>query len=288
MTIQERLRIPDLLERKAEGRRITMVTAYDYPTARLVEEAGIDVLLVGDSLAMVVLGHENTLSVTMEEMLHHARAVARGRRRSLLVADMPFMSYQASRRDAVRNAGRFVQQAQADAVKVEGGRKRAGVVSAIVDAEIPVMGHVGLTPQAVQRLGGYKTQGRTLARAEEILEDALAIERAGAFSLVLEAVPEEVGRLVTASVKIPTIGIGAGRHCDGQVLVFHDLIGLEQGHRPRFVRRYASLRAPALEALAAFKREVEEGRFPSDQEVYRLEPEVARALLERHGAGAHS
>jgi 3-methyl-2-oxobutanoate hydroxymethyltransferase len=288
MTIQERLRIPDILERKAEGRRITMVTAYDFPTARLVEEAGIDILLVGDSLAMVVLGHENTLSVTMEEMLHHARAVARGRRRSLLVADMPFMSYQASRRDAVRNAGRFVQQAQADAVKVEGGRKRAGVVSAIVDAEIPVMGHVGLTPQAVQRLGGYKTQGRTLARAEEILEDALAIERAGAFSLVLEAVPEEVGRLVTASVKIPTIGIGAGRYCDGQVLVFHDLIGLEQGHQPRFVRRYASLRAPALEALAAFKREVEEGRFPSDQEVYRLDPEVARALLERHGAVSHS
>lgn len=288
MTIQERLRIPDILERKAEGRRITMVTAYDFPTARLVEEAGIDILLVGDSLAMVVLGHENTLSVTMEEMLHHARAVARGRRRSLLVADMPFMSYQASRRDAVRNAGRFVQQAQADAVKVEGGRKRTGVVSAIVDAEIPVMGHVGLTPQAVQRLGGYKTQGRTLARAEEILEDALAIERAGAFSLVLEAVPEEVGRLVTASVKIPTIGIGAGRYCDGQVLVFHDLIGLEQGHQPRFVRRYASLRAPALEALAAFKREVEEGRFPSDQEVYRLDPEVARALLERHGAVSHS
>jgi 3-methyl-2-oxobutanoate hydroxymethyltransferase len=288
MTIQERLRIPDILERKAEGRRITMVTAYDFPTARLVEEAGIDILLVGDSLAMVVLGHENTLSVTMEEMLHHARAVARGRRRSLLVADMPFMSYQASRRDAVRNAGRFVQQAQADAVKVEGGRKRAGVVSAIVDAEIPVMGHVGLTPQAVQRLGGYKTQGRTLARAEEILEDALAVERAGAFSLVLEAVPEEVGRLVTASVKIPTIGIGAGRYCDGQVLVFHDLIGLEQGHRPRFVRRYASLRAPALEALASFKREVEEGRFPSDQEVYRLEPEVARALLERHGVVSHS
>lgn len=285
MAQPHRLTLPDLLERKAQGRRITMVTAYDYPTARLADEAGIDILLVGDSLAMVVLGHENTLSVTMDEMLHHARAVARARQRALLVGDMPFLSYHVSRRQAVRNAGRFVQEAGADAVKVEGGRKRLDVIRAIIDADIPVMGHVGLTPQALQRLGGFKIQGRTLERAEAILEDAVALEKAGVFSVVLEAIPEEVGALVTRAVKLPTIGIGAGRHCDGQVLVFHDLVGLEQRLAPRFVRRYASLGKQAAEALAAFRREVEEGMFPSDGEVYSLEPEVARALRERHHEG---
>ncbi len=282
MTGPHRLTLPDLLERKAQGRRITMVSAYDYPSARLVEEAGIDLLLVGDSLAMVVLGLENTLSVSMEEMLHHTRAVARARKRALLVADMPFLSYHVSRRQAVRNAGRFVQEAGADAVKVEGGRKRLEVIRAIVDSEIPVMGHVGLTPQALQRLGGFKIQGRTLERAESILEDAVALEGAGVFAIVLEAVPEQVGALVSRAVKVPTIGIGAGRFCDGQVLVFHDLLGLEQRLAPRFVRRYASLGSAAAQALAAFKREVEEGSFPSDSEVYTLEPEVARALKERH------
>lgn len=286
MAHPHRLTIPDLIERKAEGRRITMLTAYDYPTARLVDEAGIDVLLVGDSLGMVVLGHENTLSVTMDEMLHHARAVARARRRSLLVADMPFLSFQVSRREAVRNAGRFVKEAGADAVKVEGGRKRLDVIRAVVDAEIPVMGHVGLTPQALQAMGGFKIQGRTLGRAEAILEDAVALEGAGVFSIVLEAIPEELGALVTRAVKVPTIGIGAGRHCDGQVLVFHDLVGLEQRLAPRFVRRYADLAGSVREALAAFKRDVEAGTFPSDAETYPLDPEVARALIERHGEPA--
>ena len=281
-----RLTLPDLLERKAEGRRLTMLTAYDYPTARLIDEAGIDILLVGDSLGMVVLGRENTLSVTMEEMLHHTRAVARARRRALLVADMPFLSYHVSRRQAVRNAGRFVQEAGADAVKIEGGRKRLEAIRAIVDAEIPVMGHVGLTPQALQRLGGFRIQGRTLARAEEIIEDALALERAGVFSLVVEAVPEPLGEMITRAVKVPTIGIGAGRHCDGQVLVLHDLLGLEQRLAPRFVRRFAALGEQAALALARFRSEVEAGTFPADAEVYPLEPEVARALLERRGAAA--
>ncbi|MEE9219407.1 MAG: 3-methyl-2-oxobutanoate hydroxymethyltransferase [Acidobacteriota bacterium] len=283
MTIPERLTIPKLIERKGEGRRITMVSTYDTPTARLVDEAGIDILLVGDSLAMVVLGRENTLSVTMDEMIHHTRAVARARRRALLVADMPFLSYHISRRQGIRNAGRLVQEAGADAVKVEGGRERAAAIQAIVDAEIPVMGHVGLNPQAVQRLGGFKIQGRTLEHAESILRDAEALQQAGVFALVLEAIPEELGRLITHSVKVPTIGIGAGRHCDGQVLVFHDLIGLEERQKPRFVRRYACLRDPILEALSAFRREVEAGHFPSDEEVYTLRPEVARALASRHG-----
>jgi 3-methyl-2-oxobutanoate hydroxymethyltransferase len=282
MNALHRLTLPDLAARKAEGRRITMLTAYDAPSARLADEAGIDILLVGDSLAMVVLGHENTLSVTLDEMIHHTRAAARGRRRALLVADMPFLSFHVSPRQAVRNAGRFVREAGADAVKVEGGRKRLAAVRAIVDADIPVMGHVGLTPQALQRLGGFKVQGRTLERAEEILEDAVALEKAGVFALVLEAMPEELGRLVTRSVGIPTIGIGAGRHCDGQVLVWHDLLGLLE-RSPRFVRRYAALREEILHALTAFKRDVEDGSFPGDPEVYALEPGVARALQERRG-----
>jgi 3-methyl-2-oxobutanoate hydroxymethyltransferase len=286
MTVPDRLTIPQLIDRKKEGRRITMVTAYDYPTALLLEEAQIDVLLVGDSLGMVVLGRENTLSVTVNEIAHHTKAVARGRSRALLVADMPFLSYHVDRRQAVRNAGRMIQEAGADAVKIEGGRKRAAIVEAIVEAEIPVMGHIGLNPQAIQRLGGFKIQGRTLDRAEEILRDAEALERAGVFSLVLEAVPEELGRLITNSVRVPTIGIGAGRHCDGQVLVFHDLVGLEQRQKPRFVRRYASLRAPVIEALSAFKREVDQGSFPADEEVYSLAPDVARALQERHEGGS--
>lgn len=282
MTVPDRLTLPKLIDRKREGRPITMVTAYDYPTACLLEEAEIDILLVGDSLGMVILGRENTLGVTVDEIVHHTRAVARGRSRALLIADMPFLSFHVDRRSAVRNAGRMIQEAGADAVKVEGGRKRARIVEAIVDAEIPVMGHIGLNPHAIQRLGGFKTQGRTLEGAEEILGDAEALERAGVFALVLEAIPEELGRLITRSVRVPTIGIGAGRHCDGQVLVFHDIVGLEQRKKPRFVRRYASLREPMLEALSAFKREVEQRRFPADEEVYSLPPDVARTLRERH------
>lgn len=281
MNTHPRLTIPNLMDRKADGRRITMVTAYDYPTARLVDEAEIDILLVGDSLAMVVLGHENTLAVTMEEMLHHTRAVTRARRRSLIVADMPFLSYHVSPAQAVRNAGRFLKEAGADAVKVEGGRRRLAVIRAIAEADIPVMGHIGLTPQSLGRLGGFKVQGRTLERAERILADAVALDKAGVFAIVLEAVPEELGRLITRAVRVPTIGIGAGRHCDGQVLVFHDLVGLEDRLAPRFVRRFASLRGDVLQALGAFKRAVEEGAFPSSEETYPLDPEVARALVDR-------
>ncbi|HYV18096.1 MAG TPA: 3-methyl-2-oxobutanoate hydroxymethyltransferase [Verrucomicrobiae bacterium] len=262
--------VPFVRSARASGRRLAMLTAYDFPTARLLDQAGIDILLVGDSVGNNVLGYDSTLPVTMEEMLHHVKAVARGVKRALVVADMPYLSYQTGKRDAIRNAGRFLKEAGAAAVKIEGGRRRAALVRALVDAEIPVMGHIGLTPQSVHVMGGYKVQGKRLDEARALVEDAQALEEAGAFSLVLEGMPEMVGRKVTESIGIPTLGIGAGRHCDGQVLVFHDFAGLSQGQVPRFVRRYADLAGIVTEATRRYIEDVRSGAFPSEAETYSM------------------
>ncbi len=250
-------------QKKERGEAITMLTAYDYPTAMAMDKAGVDSILVGDSLAMVVLGYENTLPVTMEEMLHHARAVARGAKSTLLVGDMPFMSYQVSVEDAVRNAGRFLQSGGMDAVKLEGGRERADAVRAIVNAGIPVMGHLGLTPQSVNQLGGFRAQGKTAIAAKRLLEDAKILEEAGAFSLVLEAVPARLADYISKQISIPTIGIGAGAGCDGQVLVTHDLLGLFERFTPKFVKQYANFHAEMNKAFTDFIDDVENKRFPA-------------------------
>jgi len=258
--------VPWVAAARERGERLVMVTAYDYGQGRTADAAGADVVLVGDSLAMVVLGHADTLSVTMEEMLHHTRAVRRGVKRALLVADMPYGSFHTGVEQATANAIRFVKEAGAQAVKIEGGRPE--VVAALVGAEVPVMAHLGLTPQSVHRLGGFKVQGRGDAAREAILESAVALEAAGAFSLVLEAIPADLAAEVTRRVGIPTIGIGAGAACDGQVLVYHDLLGLEERIAPRFVRRYAELGLAAREAVARFAADVREGRFPGPEESY--------------------
>jgi len=265
---QRPVTVPDLIAAKEAGRRLVMLTAYDTPTARLVDEAGVDVILVGDSVANNVLGYSSTLPVTVDEMLHHMRAVARGTRRALLVADMPYLSYHTGRRDAIRNAGRFLKEGGAAAVKLEGGGRRAPLVRALIEAEIPVMGHIGLTPQSVHLMGGYKVQGRRLDQARSLVEDARALQEAGAFALVLEGMPETLGRAVTEAIAIPTIGIGAGRFCDGQVLVLHDLIGLSPGQLPRFARRYADVGSAIARAVRDFSDDVRSGAFPSEAEVY--------------------
>ena len=248
--------------------KIAMMTAYDAPTAALLDEAGLDVLLVGDSLAMTVYGEANTLSATMETMLRHAKAVSRSCRRALVVGDMPFLSYQTDAREAVTNAGRFLSEAGCAAVKVEGGRRILPAVEAILAADIPVMGHVGLTPQSVHKLGGFKVQGRDSGAAHEIREDAKALAEAGCFAIVLECVPAGLAAEITAEVPVPTIGIGAGPHCDGQVLVFHDVVGLTRDLRPRFVRRYADLSGAIRDAASAYTRDVREGSFPNAEESF--------------------
>jgi len=280
--------VPELLKMKQRGEKIAVLTAYDHPTARILDSAGADVLLVGDSLGMVVLGYDSTLPVTMEEMLHHTRAVARGATRSLVVGDMPYLSYQVSVREAVRNAGRFVQEAGARAVKVEGGRSRTRVIRAILDAEIPVMGHVGLTPQSVHRFGGYRVQGKDAAAGQAILDDALAVEEAGAFSVVLEGIPSELAGLITERLTIPTIGIGAGPACDGQVLVIHDILGLSPEPVPTFVRRYAEIGASIREACTRFIADVRGGTFPSEKESYHLKPEALTELESKLDPGRRS
>jgi 3-methyl-2-oxobutanoate hydroxymethyltransferase len=252
-------------QKKERGEPITMLTAYDYPTALAMDKAGIDAILVGDSLAMVVLGYENTLPVTMDEMLHHARAVARGAQSALLIGDMPFMSYQVSVEEAVRNAGRFLQSAGMDAVKLEGGRERADAVHAIVNTGIPVMGHLGLTPQSVNQLGGFRAQGKTAFAAKQLFEDAKILEQAGAFSLVLEAVPARLAEYISKHVSIPTIGIGAGVGCDGQVLVTHDLLGLFDRFTPKFVKKYSDLHAEMNKAFTEYIDDIETKRFPSKE-----------------------
>uniref|UniRef100_I2Q262 3-methyl-2-oxobutanoate hydroxymethyltransferase n=1 Tax=Desulfovibrio sp. U5L TaxID=596152 RepID=I2Q262_9BACT len=260
-------------------RKIAVLTAYDYAAARLAEAAGIDVLLVGDSLAMVVLGHEDTLSVTMEEMLHHARAVSRGAEKALVVADMPFLSYQVSVAEAVANAGRFLKEGRAGAVKLEGGREVVPQVRAIVAAGIPVLGHVGLTPQHVAALGGFRVQSKTAEAAAKLLEDALALAEAGCFGVVLECIPGPVAAMVTRALPVPTIGIGAGPDCDGQVLVFHDVLGLYDRLRPRFVKQYAELGQRAVEALTQYADAVRNSDFPGPEHTFSMDPEALAAFL---------
>jgi 3-methyl-2-oxobutanoate hydroxymethyltransferase len=258
---------PAIRARKGDGTPLVMVTAYDTPSARIVDDAGADIILVGDSVAMVVLGYDDTLSVTVDDMVHHTAAVARARPTAMVVADMPWMSYHVSREETVRNAARLLR-AGAAAVKLEGGHKRLDMTRAILDAEIPVMGHLGLTPQSVHMLGGFKVQAKEFDAARALLDDAVALAGAGCFSLVLECVPDVVATMVTEAVPVPTIGIGAGAHCDGQVLVFHDLLGLNGGRAPKFVRRYADLRGDATVAVAQFADDVRSGRYPSEAETY--------------------
>jgi len=260
--------VPDVLRFKAEGRRFAMLTAYDYTTARLADEAGIPILLVGDSLGMVVLGHSTTLPVTLDDIVHHASAVARGAAGALLVGDLPFMSYQPSVEMAMVSSGRLLREAGMHAVKLEGAGPVVEAVHRLAAAGVPVMAHLGLTPQSVHAIGGFRVRGRTQEAAERILGDARELEEAGAFSLVLEAVPAELARTVTAALRIPTIGIGAGPDCDGQVLVVHDMLGLTTGRVPRFVKRYANLGEQAVEAMRAFAREVADGEFPAAEHTY--------------------
>jgi 3-methyl-2-oxobutanoate hydroxymethyltransferase len=265
-TTPKRITVPFVREAPARGERVVMVTAYDFPGGRLADQAGVDVVLVGDSLAMVVLGHADTLSVTVDEMLHHVKAVRRGVERALVVADMPYGSFHLGPDQAVANALRFVKEGGAQAVKIEGAR--VDVVRALVDAEVPVVAHLGLTPQSVHRFGGFKVQGRGAEARAALLEAALAVEAAGAFALVLECIPSELAREVSERLEIPTVGIGAGPACDGQVLVFHDLLGIEERIAPRFVRRYAELGRASREAIAGFARDVRSGTFPSEAESF--------------------
>lgn len=274
----EKVTAPSLRASKERGERLVCLTAYDYPMARIVDEAGIDIILVGDSIGNAVLGYGNTVPVTLEEIIMHTRAVRRGTQRALLVADMPYGSYHTGADDAVRNALRLIKEGAAEAVKLEGGRKRAPLVKRLVDEEVPVMGHIGLTPQSVNKLGGYRVQGKTAAAARALLDDAHALEDAGAFSIVLEVVPKEIAQMITESVSVPTIGIGAGEHCDIQVLVIHDLIGLSFGKQPRFVRQYANLREVMTDAISRFAEDVRNGTYPSDEESYALPAEAAKEL----------
>jgi 3-methyl-2-oxobutanoate hydroxymethyltransferase len=268
-----------LREKKLHRDPITCLTAYDYATSRLVDEAGIDIVLVGDSLAMTMLGYENTLSVTVDEMLHHVRAVRRGVKDALLIADMPYGSYHETSEDAVHNAARFVKEAGVEAVKMEGGEKRVDVIRRVIDAEIPVAGHIGLTPQSVNMMGGYKVQGKTLHAIEQLMRDAVALDRAGVACIYLEGIPREVAAMITSEVETPTIGIGAGPDCDGQVLVFHDLVNLTFSPPAKFVRRYGDASALITQAVEAFKGDVAGGQFPSDAESYHL-PKDTQAALE--------
>jgi 3-methyl-2-oxobutanoate hydroxymethyltransferase len=266
MDARKRIRVPDLKEKKRRAEKIVVLTAYDATMARLFERAGIDVLLVGDSLGNVIMGCETTLPVTLDVMVHHTRAVSRGARRSLVVADMPFLTYQVTVPEAVRNAGRLLQEGGAAAVKIEGGRPMLETVERLVDIGIPVMGHLGLTPQSVHKLGGYRQQARAEREAARLLEDARALEQAGAFSLVLESIPADVAAAVTAALSIPTIGIGAGPHCDGQVLVSYDAFGLFEGPVPPFVKQYARLGELLSAAAAAYAEDVREGRYPAREQ----------------------
>lgn len=266
-------------QKKERGEPISMLTAYDYPTALAVDNAGVDSILVGDSLAMVVLGYENTLSVTMEDMLHHSRAVARGAKTALLIGDMPFMSYQVSVEEATRNAGRFLQQGGMDAVKLEGGRERVDAIRSITGAGIPVMGHLGLTPQSINQLGGFRAQGKTAVAAKRLVEDALLLEEAGCFSIVLESVPARLAELISKKLSIPTIGIGAGVGCDGQVLVTHDLLGLFDRFTPKFVKKYANLHETMHKAFTDYIDDVETKRFPAHEHTVEMDDKEWETLL---------
>jgi 3-methyl-2-oxobutanoate hydroxymethyltransferase len=271
---------PSLRAMKAAGERIVVLTAYDFPTARILDDGGIDVLLVGDSLGMVVLGHESTVPVTMEDMLHHTKAVVRAARRALVVADMPYLSFHLSVEESVRNAARFLKEAGAGGVKIEGASaKRLKLVEALVEAEVPVMGHVGLTPQSICGLGSYRVRGTTVDEARRIVSGARDLERAGAFAVVLESIPLEIAREITSRLEAPTIGIGAGPYCDGQVLVFHDMTGYATGYLPKFVRKYADLTSVIGDAVRRYGDDVRKGTFPDDATSYHLKPAEARRII---------
>ncbi len=265
----DKVTVPHIVKMKQRGELISCLTAYDYAFARILDEAGVEMLLVGDSLGCVVQGNHNTLAVTMNEMIYHTRLVARGRKRALVIGDMPFLSYQVSRDQALQNAGRFLQEGGAEAVKLEGGVSVRETIAAIVDAGIPVMGHIGLTPQSVHRFGGYKIQGREKERREALLRDAVAVEAAGAFSVVLEGIPLELAREITDRLTIPTIGIGAGAHCDGQVLVLHDMLGLFDDFTPKFVKQYVNLKAVVSGAVKDYIGEVKERKFPAEEQSFK-------------------
>ena len=288
-----RITTADVRSMKQRGEKIVMMTAYDYPTGRLVEQGGADLILVGDTLGMVVLGYDSTLPVTMEDMLHHTKAVVRGTERVMVVGDMPFMSYQTGWQDAMRNAARFMQEAGCGAVKLEGGVRSAEIVAKVVEAGIPVMGHIGLTPQSVNQVGGWKVQGKTPAAAVQLLHDAQALEQAGAFAIVLELVPAPLAELITERVTVPTIGIGAGAGCDGQVQVFHDLLGMYDAFTPKHAKQYAKIGDAVREAIAAYTADVKAGAFPTAKESFKMDaaalaelrPEGMRTLDRRHALG---
>ena len=275
---RQKITVTSLKDNKLRHEPITCLTAYDYSSARLVDEAGIDIVLVGDSLAMTMLGHENTLAVTVDEMLHHTRAARRGTKHALLLADMPYGSFHVSQEEAVRNATRFVKEGGAEMVKIEGGEKRVDLVRRVLDAEIPVAGHIGLTPQSVNRMGGFKVQGKTLSDIEQLMRDATALDRAGVGAIFLEGIPREVAEMITSEVSAPTIGIGAGPGCDGQVLVFHDILNLTFAEPAKFVRRYGNAAAEITQAVQAFRADVTSARYPADNESYHLSREVKEAL----------
>ncbi|OQY43541.1 MAG: 3-methyl-2-oxobutanoate hydroxymethyltransferase [Anaerolineaceae bacterium 4572_78] len=277
---RKKITILDLQRKKENSIPITMLTAYDYSSAILVDESEMDMILVGDSLGMVVMGLENTVPVTMDEMIHHCRMVSRGAKYTFLVGDMPFLSYEVSIAEAVRNAGRFLKEAGMDAVKLEGGTEMAETVRAIVRAGMPVMGHIGLTPQSVSKLGGFKVQGKTAESAQCLLQDALALEEAGCFSIVLEAVPDSVAQVISQQLTIHTIGIGAGAGCDGQVLVYHDMLGLFNGYSPKFVKQYVNLREQISEALVQYRKEVQAGEFPDKTHTYKMSKRELDGFLE--------
>jgi 3-methyl-2-oxobutanoate hydroxymethyltransferase len=266
----QKITIPGIKAMKGGGEKITMLTAYDTPFARILDEAGIDILLIGDSVGSVVAGYPNTLPVTIEEMIYHTKAVVRGTGHALVVIDMPFMSYQISIEDAKRNAGRMIKDSGAEAVKLEGGVNMKGVIKAITDIDIPVMGHIGLTPQSIHQMGGYKVQGKAEEQKRKLMEDAIAVEEAGAFSLVLECIPTELATEITERLSIPTIGIGAGVHCDGQVLVIHDVLGLLGDFRPKFVKSYADLRTIISQAVTEYRDEVRNAKFPTEEHTFHL------------------
>lgn len=276
--MKKRITSADFIELKAKGQRIAMMTAYDYTSALLVDESGMDVILVGDSLGMVILGYENTLQVTMEDMLHHTRAVSRGAGKSMIIADMPFLSYHINSEEAVRNAGRFIQEAGAHAVKLEGGKNVAPQIKAILDAQIPVLGHLGLTPQSVHRFGGFKVQGKEESAARELIEEALLLQDLGVFGIVLECIPAPLAKLVSEKLQIPTIGIGAGAGCDGQVLVFQDVLGLNRSFMPKFVKRYGELGDAMVGALRTYAEEVRNGAFPEARHTFQMDESILEKL----------
>ena len=267
-----------LQNKKEKKEKITMLTSYDYSLAAMVDEVGIDTILVGDSLGNVMLGYENTLKVTMDDMVHHSKAVTRGVKKAMVIGDMPFLSYHISLTEAVKNAGRLIQEGGVEAVKLEGGQERVDTVKAILDAQIPVLGHIGLTPQSVNVFGGFKVQGKDEETAKKLIKDALAMEKAGVFALVMECVPSLLAKKITEELNIPTIGIGAGPYCDGQVLVIHDVLGMYSGFTPKFVKKYANLQPQIINALQTYKQEVEAGAFPSDEYTFAINEEVLQKL----------